>query len=108
MLKTAFGFAGKVVNWFIYVVGLLVVVVVFGLWAGSKNEKETEAKFAPEKRPGRVEKSVVEKPGRAGDGGCMCFDGAVCVGPKGGKYCITHGGTKRYLTDEGQQRMQQN
>ena len=57
---------------------------------------------------GPVEKSSVEKTGRTSDGGCLCFDSAVCVGPKGGKYCITQTGTKRYLTGEDQQRMQKN
>ena len=55
-----------------------------------------------------VEKSSVEKTGRTSDGGCLCFDGAVCIGPRGGKYCITQAGTKRYLTSEDQQRMQKN
>lgn len=29
-------------------------------------------------------------------GGCPCGTGAVCVGPRGGRYCITSGGNKRY------------
>lgn len=28
--------------------------------------------------------------------GCACSSGRVCVGPRGGRYCITSGGNKRY------------
>lgn len=27
---------------------------------------------------------------------CLCGTGHVCVGPRGGRYCITSGGNKRY------------
>lgn len=30
------------------------------------------------------------------DGPCPCNGGDVCVGPRGGRYCITSGGNKRY------------
>ncbi|MBB4098008.1 SH3 domain-containing protein [Sphingomonas kyeonggiensis] len=29
-------------------------------------------------------------------GTCPCGSGSVCVGPRGGRYCITSGGNKRY------------
>lgn len=29
--------------------------------------------------------------------GCLCASGGVCVGPRGGKYCTTDAGKKRYL-----------
>lgn len=29
-------------------------------------------------------------------GACPCNGGDVCVGPRGGRYCITSGGNKRY------------
>lgn len=29
-------------------------------------------------------------------GGCSCSESHVCVGPRGGRYCITSGGNKRY------------
>jgi hypothetical protein len=28
---------------------------------------------------------------------CSCSSGAVCFGPRGGRYCITSGGNKRYI-----------
>jgi hypothetical protein len=30
------------------------------------------------------------------EGSCPCNGGDVCVGPRGGRYCITGGGNKRY------------
>lgn len=30
------------------------------------------------------------------DGSCPCSGSRVCVGPRGGRYCITSGGNKRY------------
>lgn len=29
-------------------------------------------------------------------GSCPCSGGRVCIGPRGGRYCITSGGNKRY------------
>jgi hypothetical protein len=29
-------------------------------------------------------------------GSCPCSGGSVCIGPRGGRYCITSGGNKRY------------
>ncbi|MDP8912658.1 MAG: DUF4236 domain-containing protein [Pseudomonadota bacterium] len=29
-------------------------------------------------------------------GGCPCSGSSVCIGPRGGRYCITSGGNKRY------------
>lgn len=29
-------------------------------------------------------------------GSCPCRGGSVCIGPRGGRYCITSGGNKRY------------
>lgn len=34
--------------------------------------------------------------GTADDGKCPCNGGKVCVGPRGGRYCITSSGGKRY------------
>lgn len=28
--------------------------------------------------------------------GCSCGSGKICIGPRGGRYCITASGTKRY------------
>jgi len=34
--------------------------------------------------------------GVSDDGECSCRSGKVCVGPRGGHYCFTSGGNKRY------------
>jgi hypothetical protein len=34
--------------------------------------------------------------GTTDDGECPCNGGKVCVGPRGGRYCITSSGRKRY------------
>lgn len=31
------------------------------------------------------------------DGHCTCRNGAYCVGPRGGKFCLTDSGAKSYL-----------
>lgn len=28
---------------------------------------------------------------------CPCGSGSICTGPRGGRYCITSGGNKRYV-----------
>lgn len=53
-----------------------------GLWAD-------KAPFAPwEWRPMSKSTQVAAA--------CPCGTGAVCVGPKGGRYCVREGGAKRY------------
>lgn len=34
--------------------------------------------------------------GATSDGNCPCNGGKVCIGPRGGRFCITSGGNKRY------------
>lgn len=34
--------------------------------------------------------------GATDDGKCPCNGGKVCVGPRGGRYCITSSGGKKY------------
>lgn len=34
--------------------------------------------------------------GDGGDGSCPCSGSNICIGPRGGRYCITSGGNKRY------------
>lgn len=33
---------------------------------------------------------------RAFTGACPCGSGRICIGPRGGRYCITSGGNRRY------------
>jgi hypothetical protein len=34
--------------------------------------------------------------GLSSGGSCPCGSGNICIGPRGGRYCITSGGNKRY------------
>ena len=36
------------------------------------------------------------RPRSSYDSGCPCSGNRVCIGPRGGRYCITSGGNKRY------------
>lgn len=93
-----FAFFGRVVREALIVLGLLVVVVVVGLWW----------KLSGDGGPGKagaVPAAVVPAVGvvAAGDpvagvvgAGCPCSAGLVCEGPKGGKFCVTDDGRKRY------------
>lgn len=52
-------------------------------------------------RPYRKRKAASSKRRSSGSGiysgaGCPCRGGTVCIGPRGGRYCITSGGNKRY------------
>jgi hypothetical protein len=51
---------------------------------------------APETRSRRSSWSRPRRSGGSSAGGCPCSSGRVCIGPRGGRYCITSGGNKRY------------
>lgn len=124
MVKWLFGVVGRLVGWVFYAVGALVVLVAVGLWAGSLRE-DAEGGDSKEKEgveavqglggvvdgagavPGGVVKEwkedarpavVAAEPVAAlpvGDA-CRCNAGAWCEGPRGGIYCLTDDGGKRY------------
>lgn len=63
--------------------------------------------YTPKKAEPRVSQShsaapKASKPAKvpesasSGGGSCPCSGRNVCVGPRGGRYCITSGGSKRY------------
>lgn len=123
LIKGAFGLLGRVVNWVVYAVGLLVVVVLVGLWAGSGKGVKGEdvgrggggdggvvvgsavgvVAGDGAGKPAEVEAAAVQserveaEARRDGQAGCMCSAGASCVGPRGGVYCVSDAGSKRYL-----------
>jgi hypothetical protein len=51
-----------------------------------------------EARPGRSGRSspTRSRRSRSTGGSCPCSGPNVCIGPRGGRYCITSGGNKRY------------
>lgn len=56
------------------------------------NTKKTKRK-STRSRPSKRRSSGS---GFYGGSGCPCSGGTVCIGPRGGRYCITSGGNKRY------------
>lgn len=57
--------------------------------------------WAKKRRKRRKRRSGVATPAKDRDvadpdEGCSCRSGKVCIGPRGGRYCITSGGNKRY------------
>jgi len=47
-------------------------------------------------RPASRAVAARSRPRPAPGGACPCSGRSVCVGPRGGRYCITSGGNKRY------------
>ncbi|WP_416365387.1 SH3 domain-containing protein [Sphingobium sp. JS3065] len=56
--------------------------------------------FSSAAKKSRKKSSAKQLSGRGGSyggsSGCPCSGGTVCIGPRGGRYCITSGGNKRY------------
>ena len=73
-----------------------------GFYAGSTSTRSSGAssriygaKPSVKKKRKRRAKMRSTRPSYYG-GGCPCSGGTVCIGPRGGRYCITSGGNKRY------------
>lgn len=45
---------------------------------------------------GKAQKKSRQSPAANSGGNCPCRGNNVCIGPRGGRYCITSGGNKRY------------
>ncbi len=66
----------------------------------SANDAVQLEQVARKKKPKRARgfSGGIEKQRRETDTGtCSCSSAKVCVGPRGGRYCITSGGNKRYV-----------
>lgn len=50
----------------------------------------------PHRSPRRQRRARSEPNYNYGGGSCPCSGRNICVGPRGGRYCITSGGNKRY------------
>jgi hypothetical protein len=62
----------------------------------SGNTDETSPLIsAPTRAPSKARKSRSKRSNIVG-GTCPCSGSNVCIGPRGGRYCITSGGNKRY------------
>lgn len=53
------------------------------------SKQSTPAQPASSPKPSRQQSPSYEA-------SCSCSSGSVCIGPRGGRYCITSGGNKRY------------
>ncbi|WP_440491672.1 SH3 domain-containing protein [Serratia nevei] len=48
------------------------------------------------KAPAKQTLPIKKPPQNSSIGSCPCSSGNICIGPRGGRYCITSGGNKRY------------
>lgn len=105
-----FAFLGWLVREALVVIGLLVVVLVVGVWWGLSGDSKAAkaASVAPVVVAAPVSEvapvvAAVES-GKAGAaavaGSCACYSGAFCQGSRGGRYCITEAGKKQYQARE--------
>ena len=46
---------------------------------------------------GTMNRLVPDRPFAKSNGQCVCRNGQYCVGPRGGRYCMTDSGRKSYL-----------
>ena len=95
-LAAGWSFAGRLGLWLLAGFGALVLAVflfLWALWSGALDGgKPAEVKAA-------AVQSVQGETAARGDGqaACLCSAGASCVGPRGGVYCVSDAGSKRYL-----------
>lgn len=66
-------------------------------WVSSKLLCSGSGCYRPTNRPVSPSREKF-RPARSdySDGSCPCSGLRVCIGPRGGRYCITSGGNKRY------------
>ena len=95
-LAAGWSFAGRLGVWLLAGFGALVLAIflfLWALWSGALDRG----------KPAEVEAAAVRSvPGEtaaldAGQAACLCSAGASCVGPRGGVYCVSDAGSKRYL-----------
>lgn len=74
-------------------------------WVSSRFLGETSQSIVAPERRSAVPRSRGSRGGSSGRGRsqgllsgstCPCSGSRVCIGPRGGRYCITSGGNKRY------------
>lgn len=63
---------------------------------GGRSYRSARSLFAKPARRASYPRSYYGSRGTSDSGECPCNGGNVCVGPRGGRYCITSGGKKRY------------
>ena len=89
LLRIFKGVAGVAV-WTLAAVGALVLLMVWRVFSGGEPA-------AGAVLPVASTVAVVAPVAPAGVESCPCDAGLVCTGPRGGRYCITAAGGKKYL-----------
>lgn len=89
LLRIFKGVAGVAV-WTLAVIGVLVLLMVWRVFSGGE---PAAGAVLPVASP----VAVVAPVAAAGVESCPCDAGLVCTGPRGGRYCITAAGGKKYL-----------
>jgi len=66
-------------------------------WLSSKSLcSGSNCYVASQPKPARPAPQPARRPAPEYGTSCPCSSGSVCIGPRGGRYCITSGGNKRY------------
>ena len=91
MLMRIFKGVAGVAVWALAAVGALVLLVVWRLFSGGG--EPAAGAVLPVASP----VAVVAPVAAAGVESCPCDAGLVCTGPRGGRYCITAAGNKKYM-----------
>ncbi|RVU03982.1 hypothetical protein EOE18_13720 [Novosphingobium umbonatum] len=63
---------------------------------GFSSQSSVSSHHRTKRHHARGARGAYSSRGESSDGSCPCNGGNVCVGPRGGRYCITSGGNKRY------------
>lgn len=71
---------------------IVCVVIAAAWWQSSPMAEAVTAQAAATQAEAATPEAAA--PARAGP--CACADGALCAGPRGGRYCLTDAGNKRY------------
>lgn len=104
LIKSASGIVEKILGfagvgesgkkWSESIVGVLAICGAVAWWHWPAADKEPAAGLMMAGDTARVDDAGAEKIPDAMT--CPCGSPAVCVGPKGGRYCVTIDGKKRY------------
>lgn len=62
----------------------------------SSSVRSTSSSLYGSTRASSAKKPKASKRSSSFQSGCPCSGSKVCIGPRGGRYCITSGGNKRY------------
>lgn len=69
--------------------GVALFFIAWTLWPSAKTaERPASAAPVVEAKNAEVEQVATA---------CICGSGVVCIGPRGGKFCVTDTGKKKYL-----------